>query len=72
MGVHNVDMSLSKSFPIFERLKLEMRADFLNMFNHPYLTSMASLDVTNAAFGQLSLSQNNEPREIYLHLKLRF
>jgi hypothetical protein len=72
MGVHNFDMSLSKNFPIHERLRAEMKADFINLFNHPYLTSMASLDVTNAAFGQLNLSQNNEPREIYLHLKLRF
>jgi hypothetical protein len=72
MGVHNIDMSLSKSIPLYERLKLEFRADFINICNHPFLTSMASLDVTNAAFGQLNLSQNNEPREVYLHVKVRF
>jgi hypothetical protein len=40
--------------------------------NHPFLTSMASLDVTNPSFGQLNLSQNNEPREVFLQLKIRF
>lgn len=72
MGVHNFDVALNKSFPIFERLRAELRADFINILNHPFLTSMASLDVTNASFGQLTLSQNNEPREVYLQFKLRF
>jgi hypothetical protein len=72
MGVHNFDMSLNKSFPIFERLRAEFRADFINIMNHPFLTSMASLDVTNPSFGQLTLSQNNEPREVYLQVKIRF
>ena len=72
MGVHNFDMSLSKNFPLHERLRAEMRADFINLLNHPFLTSMASLDVTNPSFGQLNLSQNNEPREVYLQLKVRF
>jgi len=72
MGVHNFDMALSKNFPIHERLRVEMRADFINLLNHPFLTSMASLDVTSPSFGQLNLSQNNEPREIYLQLKVRF
>jgi hypothetical protein len=72
MGVHNFDIALNKSISIFERLRLELRADFINAFNHPFLTSMASLDVTNPSFGQLTLSQNNEPREIFLQVKLRF
>jgi hypothetical protein len=72
MGVHNFDMAVNKSFPIFERLRAELRADFINLMNHPFLTSMASLDVTNPSFGQLTLSQNNEPREVFLQFKLRF
>ena len=72
MGVHNFDVSLNKSLPIFERLRAELRADFINIMNHPFLTSMASLDVTNPSFGQLNLSQNNEPREVFLQFKLRF
>jgi hypothetical protein len=71
MGVHNFDIALNKSIPIFERLRLELRADFINAFNHPFLTSMASLDVTNPSFGQLNLSQNNEPTAVFLLVKLR-
>jgi len=72
MGVHNFDISLNKSFPIYERLKAELRADFINLFNHPFLTEMASLDVTNASFGMLNLRQRNDPRMIVLQVKLRF
>jgi hypothetical protein len=72
MGVHNFDISLNKSFPIYERLKAEVRADFINFFNTPFLSSMASLDVTSGSFGQLNLSQNNDPRTIGLQFKLRF
>lgn len=33
-GQSNVDLSLSKQFPIYERLHLEFRADAFNAFNH--------------------------------------
>jgi hypothetical protein len=33
-GYANVDFSLGKEFPIMERLKLEIRADAYNAFNH--------------------------------------
>jgi hypothetical protein len=72
MGMHNFDISLNKSFPIYERLKAELRADFINLFNHPFVTEMASLDVTNASFGMLNLRQRNDPRMIVLQFKLRF
>jgi Carboxypeptidase regulatory-like domain/TonB dependent receptor len=31
----NVDFSLAKSFRIFERLNLQLRGEFFNIFNHP-------------------------------------
>jgi hypothetical protein len=72
MGVHNVDMSLIKEFPIKERLRGQLRADFTNLFNRPYFTNPASLDVTNASFGQLQLSQQNDPRIVYMDFKILF
>jgi hypothetical protein len=72
MGVHNFDFGLNKAIPIYERLRLELRADFINLFNHPFLSRMASLDVTSGSFGQLTLTQNNDPRTIALQFKLRF
>ncbi len=31
----NADLSVSKIFPIYERIKLEFQAEILNLFNHP-------------------------------------
>jgi Carboxypeptidase regulatory-like domain len=33
-GQDNLDLSLAKTFPIYERLNLEFRADFFNALNH--------------------------------------
>jgi hypothetical protein len=33
-GQDNLDLSLAKTFPVFERLKLEFRGDFFNALNH--------------------------------------
>ena len=71
-GVHNVDFSVLKDFPIKERLRAQVRADFTNAFNHPFFTKMQSLDVTSSSFGQLQLSQSNDPRVVYLDFKLIF
>lgn len=35
----NLDFSISKSTPLGERLKMEFRADFFNIFNHPNFTN---------------------------------
>ena len=72
MGFNNWDFSLMKDFPIYERLKFRIRADFDNAFNHPYFTQMQSLDVTNAQFGQIHLSQNNDPRTVYMEADVIF
>ncbi|HLJ14840.1 MAG TPA: TonB-dependent receptor [Bryobacteraceae bacterium] len=71
-GVHNVDMSLIKDLPIHERLRAQIRADFTNSFNHPYFTQLSSTSVTSPQFGQIKLSQNNDPRIIYMELKILF
>lgn len=34
-GVHTWDMGMSKSATFADRLKVEFRADFFNLFNHP-------------------------------------
>jgi hypothetical protein len=39
-GQNNVDLSLSKTFPIYERLHLEFRADAFNAFNHSQWTGV--------------------------------
>jgi hypothetical protein len=67
----NVDFSLGKNIPINERVKLNVSAEFLNMFN---LVNFANptLSLNSASsFGVFS-RQGNNPRQILLGLKLRF
>ncbi len=74
MGVHNYDFSLSKEFVIRERIKTQVRADFINAANRPYFTQLngGAPNVTSANFGQLNPAQNNSPRVIYLEFRLTF
>ncbi|MCX6622427.1 MAG: TonB-dependent receptor [Acidobacteria bacterium] len=75
MDVRNFDFSILKDIPIFrERVKTQVRADITNAMNHPFFTSLVANppNVTAGTFGQISPSQNNEQRIIYLEFKLTF
>lgn len=71
-GYQNWDASLSKYFPLKENLRLQFRFEMVNMMNHPWFNNVASVDVTNAAFGRLSPRQANLPRFIKLVLHLNW
>ncbi len=71
-GYQNWDVSVSKYFPITERVKLQFRGEGVNLLNHPWFSDMASTDITNAAFGQLNPTQRNLPRFVKLALHLTF
>jgi len=69
------DSSIYKEFPIKERVRWQLRADFHNTFNHPWFGNLASNNVTNAQFGQVSVSSiddTSEPRLVVLVMKLVF
>ncbi|MBL8230031.1 MAG: TonB-dependent receptor [Bryobacterales bacterium] len=75
MGFRNYDFSLMKDVRIFsERVKAQVRADFINTFNSPYFTQNVGNppNVTNANFGQINPQQNNQPRVVYLEFRMRF
>ncbi len=74
MGVHNYDFSLSKEIRVKERMKFQVRADFINSMNRPYLTDSVTNppNVTSASFGQINPQQNNEPRTIFLEARFSF
>jgi len=75
MGFANYDFSLQKNFNVIrERVKTQIRADFINSTNSPYFTQMVGNppNVTNANFGQINPQQNNSPRNIYLEFRLTF
>lgn len=71
-GYENWDVSMSKAFPIYERMNLQFKFEAVNALNHPWFTSIASVDVTNAQFGRINPSQNNLPRFLKLGLVLRW
>jgi hypothetical protein len=66
----NVDFNASKTFPIFDRMNLQFRAELFNLLNH---TNYSTPDngVQDAQFGQI-LSAAGPGREVQFALKLVF
>jgi hypothetical protein len=86
-GFTNVDFSLAKEFAVYESVKLEVRADMFNVFNHinwanpnndvgvgttPCLSGPnAGLDVANCTAGTITSTEGGT-RIIQLGAKVRF
>jgi hypothetical protein len=64
------DFFLAKKFPIHERLALQFRSEFFNVFNHPNF-KMTNLTVGSPVFGVYD-TQDGSSRVIQLALKLQF
>jgi Outer membrane receptor proteins, mostly Fe transport len=65
----NLDLSLSKSFSIVERVKLQIRADAYNALNHtPY--SGFTTSINSAIFG--AFTSNAGARQVQLNARLTF
>lgn len=47
----NLDVSVSRIFPIYERLNLQLRLESFNVLNHPYFNSFGLSNPTSATFG---------------------
>ena len=83
-GLTQVDLSLSRKFPVTERLDLRFRVDAFNVPNHPNFTNpfgyiglggfgQQSLSMLNQGIGGLnSLFQQGGPRSLQLSLRLDF
>ena len=82
-GYHRLDFSLFKSFRTTERTRLEFRAEFFNLANHPnfsppgfggngVVAAPGSLDYTSpSTFGKINSTRDgqNDQREIQFALK---
>lgn len=71
-GYQNWDASLSKYFPIHERLRLQFKFEAVNALNHAWIANIASVDVTNSQFGRLNPTQSNLPRFLKLGLNMQW
>jgi hypothetical protein len=63
------DNALLKDFPITEAVRLQFRAEFFNLMNHPNLTT-GNLDLDDSNIGYPSAAST--PRQIQFALKLVF
>jgi len=69
-GLNLWDISVIKNAALTERVKLQLRGEFLNAFNHPQFSD-PNLDPTSSDFATVK-SQNNLPRNVQIALKLTF
>ncbi len=66
----NVDLIAYKNFLFTERITLQFRGEFFNVFNHTNF-GLPDSNVQSSSFGQIT-STANPPREIQFALKLLF
>ncbi len=66
---HNVNFSLVKDTALREGVRLQLRAEFFNLFNHPNF-DLPNNFLGSPAFGTISSAQN--PRHIQFGAKLLF
>ncbi len=83
-GFHRLDASLFKEFRITEKTRLEFRAEFFNLTNHPnfstpqgptggsaVVSAPGALDFKSVNFGKITATRDtpNDPRQIQFGLK---
>jgi hypothetical protein len=73
-GVNNFEASLSKSFPVGERRRLEFRWEALNAFNHPQFTQVPEKIVAGSPPGRFLNRDFTDSgiRSMWVQLKLIF
>jgi hypothetical protein len=68
-GINNWDMSLIKDTKITERISLQFRAEFFNIFNHAQFLNPSG-NINSSSFGKINTAR--APRIGQLALKLLF
>ena len=66
----NLDSSVIRSFPLWENLTFQFRAEAFNIFNHPVL-GVPNSDVSSTGFGTVTGTANN-PRQMQFSGKFVF
>jgi Carboxypeptidase regulatory-like domain/TonB dependent receptor len=73
-GIHNIDMSLYKEFAPKENMKLQVRADIFNAFNHPrFAPPDSAWDPGDSEFGIISsTAPGYTPRKMQFGIRFEF
>ncbi len=76
-GTHGFyhDLSVSKNFPVWERVKLQFQGEFLNLWNHPVFgngNGFMNASAQSNTFGLATGGPNNGPRHIQLRANIEF
>ncbi len=84
-GFHRVDFSIFKDIPINERFRVQFRAEFFNIANHPNFNApnfggngvvaiSGSGNYNNSTFGEIGSTRDApyDPRQIQFALKLYY
>ncbi len=69
-GQRNFDIAVSRRFAVTERLKVEFRSDFFNVFNHANWNNPGTSLSSGTTFGQVTTF--GSPRIIQMAMKLYF
>ncbi len=69
-GFFNVDSSIAKSFHLTERVTLQARGDFFDLFNNPHFNAPGANVASTSTFGKISGA--GDPRIVQLSIRLRF
>jgi hypothetical protein len=69
-GLNNRDLSVSKNFTITESVKVQLRGEMINAFNHPQFSN-PNVSPTSSNFAKIT-SQANLPRDIQVGLKITY
>jgi len=71
-GADNTDLALAKSLQLDTRLRLELRAEAFNIFNHSQFFGPAAVNgnISSTTFGQFQNS--TPPRLLQLPARIRF
>lgn len=68
-NMQNIDCGLMRNFPIYERLKMQFRAESFNLFNHSNFNN-PNANVSASTFG--TITSAGSPRVMQLALKAMF
>jgi hypothetical protein len=66
-----VNITVTKDFHLFERAKLQYRAEAFNAFNRAQFAA-PNMSPTSSAFGVTTATTQQQPRAIQMALRLSF